>query len=88
MVRRDANPLFTNYVVQNGLVDYITGSQSGQFAVREGCEMMLGLLGQFDTVMVERLRYKPVYDQYYQQRQAIEPDYFTVGVNGPVRKVS
>lgn len=86
MIRRNANPLFTNYVMQNGLVDYVTGSQSGQFAVREGCELMLGLLGQFDTVMAERLRYKPVYDNYYQQRQAIEPSYWTVGPNGPERK--
>ncbi|AKD55980.1 phosphatase [Spirosoma radiotolerans] len=86
MVRRNANPLFTNYVVQNGLVDYVTGSQSGQFAVREGCELMLGLLGLFDTVMAERLRYKPVYDQYYQQRQAVESSYWTVGVSGPERK--
>lgn len=87
MVRRSANPLFTKYVVQNGLVDYLTGSQSGQFAVREGCELMLGLLGQFDTVMAERLRYKPVYDQYYQQRQAVEPSYWTVGANGPEQKI-
>lgn len=87
MVRRQANPLFTNYVVTNGLADYVTGSQSGQFAVREGCELILGLLCQFDTVMAERLRYKPVYDQYYQQRQAIEPSYWTVGPGGPERKV-
>lgn len=86
MIRRDANPLFTKYVVQNGLADYITGSQSGQFAVREGCELLLGLLGQFDTVMAERLRYKPVYDQYYQQRQAVEPTYWTVGATGPEPK--
>ncbi|QIP16892.1 phosphatase [Spirosoma aureum] len=86
MVRRKANPLFTKYVIQHGYADYVTGCQSGQFAVREGCELMLGLLGQFDTVMAERLRYRPVYDQYYQQRQAIEPDYWTVGVDGPERK--
>lgn len=87
MVRRKANPLFTNYVIQHGLADYITGSQSGQFAVREGCELMLGLLGQFDTVMMERLRYRPVYDQYYQQRQAIQPTYWTVGVDGPQQTI-
>lgn len=82
MVRRNANPLFTRYVVDNGLVDYITGSQSGQFAVREGCELLLGLLGQYDAVMQERLRYHPVYNDYYQQRQAIEPSYWTVGPSG------
>ena len=86
MIRRNANPLFTRYVIQNGLVDYVTGSQSGQFAVRESCELLLGLLGQYDSVMQERLRYRPVYDEYYQQRQAVEPTYWTVGLNGPERK--
>ncbi|UHG92451.1 phosphatase [Spirosoma oryzicola] len=86
MVHRKANPLFTRYVVQNGYADYITGSESGHFAVREGCELMLGLLGQFDSVMLERLRYRPVYDRYYQQRQAIEPSYWLVGPNGPEPK--
>ncbi|CAN5456539.1 hypothetical protein BH09BAC4_BH09BAC4_38140 [soil metagenome] len=86
MVRRNANPLFTNYVVRNGLVDYVTGSQSGQFAVRESSELLLGLLGQFDSVMDERLRYRPLYDQYYRQRQAIKPTYWVVGENGPEPK--
>ena len=86
MIRRHANPLFTNYVIKNGYADYITGNQSGQFAVRESCELMLGLLGQFESVMGERLRYRPVYDNYYQQRQAIEPTYWLVGPNGPEPK--
>lgn len=87
MIRRRANPLFLNYAIKNGYVDYVTGNQSGHFAVREGCELMLGLLRQFDTVMSERLRYYPVYDQYYQQRQAIEPSYWTVGLDGPEPKI-
>lgn len=86
LVRRNANPLFTRYVMDNGLVDYVTGSQSGQFAVREGCELLLGLLGQYDAVMQERLRYHPVYNEFYQQRQAIEPSYWTIGPNGPEPK--
>jgi 3-deoxy-D-manno-octulosonate 8-phosphate phosphatase (KDO 8-P phosphatase) len=86
MIRRNANPLFMKYVIDHGLVDYVTGSQSGQFAVREGCELLLGLLGQFDAVMDERLRYFPTYDEYYQQRQAVEPSYWVVDKDGPVRK--
>ncbi|WP_018622428.1 phosphatase [Spirosoma luteum] len=86
MIRRQANPLFTQFVIANELVDYITGSESGQFAVREGCELLLGLLGKFDEVMNERLSYHPVYNDYYQQRQAIEPTYWTVGPDGPEPK--
>lgn len=86
LMHRNANPLFTDYVIKNGLADYITGSQSGKFAVREACELLLGLLGKFDEVMNERLNYHPVYDQYYKQRQAVEPAYWTVGPDGPEPK--
>ena len=84
MVRRSANPLLTNYVVNNGFVDYLTGHQSGQFAVREGCEMLLGLLGQFEPVMLERLRYRPVYDRYYAERQALSATFWTVDPTGEI----
>jgi len=84
MIRRSANPLLTNYVVNNGFVDYLTGHQSGQFAVREGCEMLLGLLGQFEPVMLERLRYRPVYDRYYAERQALPSTFWTVSPLGEI----
>lgn len=84
MIRRSANPLLTNYVVNNGFADYLTGHQSGQFAVREGCEMLLGLLGQFEPVMLERLRYRPVYDRYYTERQALASTFWTVSLTGEI----
>ena len=84
MIRRSANPLLTSYVVNNGFADYLTGHQSGQFAVREGCEMLLGLLGQFEPVMLERLRYRPIYDRYYRQRQALSSTFWTVDPTGRI----
>ena len=85
LVKRSANPLFTKYVLQNGLADYVTGHESGRFAVREGCELLLGLLGRYDEVMAERLRYFPVYDQYYAARQAVVPQLWRIdgGVINP-----
>jgi len=78
LVKRAANPLFTNYVLENGLADYVTGHESGRFAVREGCELLLGLLGRYDEVMAERLRYFPVYDAYYTARQTIVPQLWRI----------
>lgn len=78
LVKRAANPLFTNYVLANDLADYVTGHESGRFAVREGCELLLGLLGRYDEVMAERLRYFPVYDDYYAARQAIVPQLWRI----------
>lgn len=78
LVRRSSNPLFTNYVLENNLADYVTGHESGRFAVREGCELLLGLLGRYNEVMAERLRYFPVYDQYYVARQAVMPQLWRI----------
>jgi len=78
MVRHQGNPLFKKYVVENGLVDYITGSEGHQFAVREGCELLLGLRQIYDQAIAERTRYYPHYEQYYGQRQSIKTHYFTV----------
>jgi 3-deoxy-D-manno-octulosonate 8-phosphate phosphatase (KDO 8-P phosphatase) len=78
LVKRSANPLFTNYVLENNLADYVTGHESGRFAVREGCELLLGLLGRYDEVMAERLRYFPLYDAYYAARQAIVPQLWRI----------
>jgi len=78
LVKRSSNPLFTKYVLENGLADYVTGQESGRFAVREGCELLLGLLGRYDEVMAERLRYFPVYDQYYTARQALVPQLWRI----------
>lgn len=81
LVRRSANPLFTRHVVRAGLADYVTGHESGHFAVREGCELCLGLLDRYDVVMSERLRYQPVYERYYAERQAIQSKFWVV--DGP-----
>lgn len=85
LVKRAANPLFTSYVLENNLADYVTGHESGRFAVREACELLLGLLGRYDEAMAERLRYFPVYDEYYAARQAIVPQLWRIerGVINP-----
>ena len=78
MVRHRGNPLFKKYVIENGLADYITGSEGQQCAVREGCELLLGLKNNYDRTVSERRNYYPHYEQYYAQRQTVESYYFTL----------
>lgn len=78
MVRHKGNPLFRKYVLDRHLTDYLTGSQGHEFAVREGCELLLGLRQLHDTAVLERQRFRPHYEQYYAQRQAVESQYFTI----------
>jgi 3-deoxy-D-manno-octulosonate 8-phosphate phosphatase (KDO 8-P phosphatase) len=78
MVRHGGNPLFEKYVIDNQLVDYITGSLGGQFAVREGAELLLGLNNQHDAAITKRLEFRPDYEQYLSKRQQIETTFVTL----------
>ncbi|MDP1727894.1 MAG: phosphatase [Bacteroidota bacterium] len=77
LINRKANPLFKNYIVQNNFADYITAHESGNFAVREACELMIGLLGNYNQCMDERKDFTPLYATYLAQRQSGETGFFT-----------
>ncbi|MEZ4903345.1 MAG: phosphatase [Spirosomataceae bacterium] len=78
LVQHKGNPLFQRYAVENGFVDYITAQEGGNFAVREGCELLLGLAEIHDKAITERLKFYPAYDNYLLERQAIESHFFTL----------
>lgn len=70
LVRRAASPLLMRYVVDRELCDYISANDATQHAVRELCELSLGLLGMFDQVVDSRATYDASYQQYFSERQA------------------
>lgn len=67
-VRREASPLFA--ALADSHCDYVTGAASDQFAVREVCELMLGLMGTFADVVNSRVAVDAQYQQYFKLRQA------------------
>ena len=71
LVRRDASPLFTEYATRHALCDYVTGRESGDYAVREVCELMIGLLDRYETVVAARSAVDARYETYFADRQAI-----------------
>lgn len=75
LIARKASTLFTNYAKKNNLVDYVTASQSGNFAVREVCEMLMGITNMFNDVVTRRMNYEEVYQQYILARNLL-PTYF------------
>lgn len=77
-ISRKANPLFNEYVVKNKLADYITAAESGQFAVRESCEMLMSIYNLFDEAITQRVNYSDNYANYISQRRAVKTKYFTV----------
>jgi 3-deoxy-D-manno-octulosonate 8-phosphate phosphatase (KDO 8-P phosphatase) len=69
-VQRTASPLLREYVVRQGLCDYVTAHPPERHAVREVCELLLGLLGAFDTVVASRVAWDRDYASYFGERQA------------------
>lgn len=71
LVKRHASPLLEEYVARNGLCDYITAHGPSGYAVREVCELVLGLLDSFDDVVASRVAWDDRYTRYFAQRQAL-----------------
>lgn len=78
LVNRKANPLFVQYCVQNNLTDYITYSQSGNFAVREIAELLMGFYGNYNDVLTFRKTFSEKYRNYFHQRQQTATRLFTL----------
>lgn len=78
MVNQKANPLFAQYCIKHKLVDYLTASAGGSFAVRETTELLIGLNGNYDEVMTGRKNNSPEYQSYIQSRRKVKPDFYTL----------
>ncbi len=77
-IPRKANPLFNEYVMKNKLADYMTGSESGNFAVRESSEILMCCYGLFDEAVTQRVNYSDSYSNYIAQRNAIKTKHFII----------
>lgn len=75
-IPRNANPLLNQYVIKHKLADYIAGSQCGQYSVREACELLIGLNGNYDEVITQRKQFSEAYSSYLELRKKIEPTYY------------
>jgi 3-deoxy-D-manno-octulosonate 8-phosphate phosphatase (KDO 8-P phosphatase) len=74
-VQRSASPLLRDYVVRQGLCDYVTAHSAERHAVREVCELLLGLLGSFDAVVASRVAWDREYAGYFAARQALTTEF-------------
>jgi 3-deoxy-D-manno-octulosonate 8-phosphate phosphatase (KDO 8-P phosphatase) len=77
-IPRKSNPLLNEYVIKNKMADYTTGATSGQHAVREAAELLIGLNSNFDETITNRKNFSPEYSSYLALRRATNPVYFTV----------
>ena len=67
-VNRPASPLLRRFVTERKLADYCTGNSGGSHAVREICELILGLQGQYEATVEERIAFHGSYARYLAER--------------------
>jgi 3-deoxy-D-manno-octulosonate 8-phosphate phosphatase (KDO 8-P phosphatase) len=70
LVARKASPLFNQYAKDRQLCDYITGQSGDTHAVREICELLLGLMGQYEQVVELRSVFDTKYKAYLDIRDS------------------
>ena len=72
MIGRLSSPLLRKFTIESGSVDYITAHDGGHHGLREGCELVIGMLGSYEGVVKSRMVYSEEYQLYLGSRQAIE----------------
>jgi len=77
-INRHSNPMLNKYVVTNNLAEYYTANNGKNHAVREVCELCLGLLDNFNEVVENRVSFSDKYNEYLSQRNRINTEYFTL----------
>lgn len=77
LINRKNNPSFKKFVIKNQLVDYITASESGQFAVREASELLIELSGNYNQTIQNRMDFSESYKTYINSRNQNSTQFFT-----------
>jgi 3-deoxy-D-manno-octulosonate 8-phosphate phosphatase (KDO 8-P phosphatase) len=77
-VGRKSNPLLLDYITKGKISDYISASSGKDHAVREICELIIGLSGDFTRTIELRIQFKGEYEEYLNKRKAIN----TISITG------
>lgn len=69
--QRKASPAFGQLVADHQLADYTTAQEGGEHAIREICEMLMNLTGNYEKVIFSRANFDADYQNYFAQRQML-----------------
>jgi 3-deoxy-D-manno-octulosonate 8-phosphate phosphatase (KDO 8-P phosphatase) len=72
MIGRRSNVMLREFVKNSGFADYITHNDGGHHGLREGAELTIGLLGQFEDVVNNRMVFSQDYQNYLADRKKTE----------------
>lgn len=85
LVDQKANTNFLNYCHEFKMADYATAFKGGDHAVREACELLIGMNGNFNEVITTRKNYDKKYLDYIEQRKTTSTRFFTLK-NGSINE--
>lgn len=77
-VKNSGSPLFENFIKENTLADYMCAAKGGANAVREFSELIIGVLGNYNETIKERIAFSPLYQEYLEDRNKIETGFYKV----------
>jgi len=83
-VNNHASPLFKSFLKENGLADYWTANKGADYAVREVCDLLIGLNGNYPETLKERIAFSEYYQQYLGERNAIVTQFYAAKDGGVV----
>lgn len=78
MIKRDSNPLFHSFLVNNGWCDYITAFSQPNNPIREICELNMGLLRAYNDTVMSRTNFDEQYKTFMKERITIKPDFYAL----------
>lgn len=83
-IKSDAKIAFSEYVRHHKIADYITAFGGGEHGVREACEMLMNLNGNFTECIEERVAFSDTYSEYLKSRNSRSTAYYTRNQEGEI----
>ncbi len=83
-IRNKAHPLLVDYIWKKQCCEYMSGHDGGNDGLRECCELIIGLNGNFDATLDNRVKYSSKYVDYLERRNSVQPCFYRPNTNGLV----
>lgn len=80
---RKTGHAYNAYILENNLADYTCATDGGNYGVREACEMLMTLMGNFNEVVNKRVVFEGPYATYLEERNS-NPPHFYIRENGRI----
>ena len=75
-VKKGSNPLLNQYIVHHKYCEYMSGNEGHRNAVREICELIIGLNENYEQTIGQRMEFSPTYTSYYSARNEKKSVFF------------